>query len=213
MDNDKKFNKHFLIFTIGQAFLLLGDFTVGSSFKVLPSWLSLFSIFIVVGYILFYIAFITFYKVNRNYLRSFVAFIVFLLVTIFADACSQSKSDFYLAWSRGLSTSAKFLLCVMYVYFFFGTRDYFHDLGHTKGKKACVIGAIVLTVLFIAERALTFVASLSAIKVHYIPFSICRFGSWGLIFAIDIYLFVIFLVAYIRLKKKPKEELKDEETA
>lgn len=213
MNDNQKFRIRFCLFTIGQLFLVLGTFTIGARFKVVPSWLSLFFIFSAIGFVLIYIAFITLYKVNRNYLRSFIAFIIYLIITIFADACSQSKSDFYLIWSRGLGVSADFLLCIMYVYLFLGTRDYFHERNYIEGRNNSKLGAIILIILFAIERTMAFIASLNATKLNYILYSICRFGSWGFQFIINIFIFVVLLIAYIHLRKQSKEELTNEEKA
>ena len=207
-----KFQKRFLLFTIGQLLLILGTFTIASNFKVLPSWLSLFVVFTLFGLILMYIAFITFYKINRNFLRAFIAFIIYLIITVFADACAKSKEDFYLIWSRGLEISANFVLCASYVYFFFGTHDFFHETNQTIGKKKTYACAISVIVMFVIQQIMSFIASLSVTKQNLVFYSICRFGSWGLSIIIDIFIFIALLTAYIIMKKKNKEESNNEET-
>lgn len=210
--NSNKFQKRFLLFTIGQFLLVLGTFTIASNFKVLPSWLSLFIVFSLIGLILIYVSYITIYKINRNFLRAFIAYIIYLIITIFYDACAKSKDDFYLIWSRGLEISANFVLCTSYVYFFLGTHDFFHETNQAIGKKRTYACAITIVVMFAIQQIMSFIASLSVTKQNLVFYSICRFGSWGLSFVIDIFIFVALLTAYIIMKKKNKEELNNEET-
>lgn len=208
----KKFEKRFLIIVFAQLFLLIGTLTIGANFKALPSWFALFIIGTIIGLVLFTIGMTYFYKVNRNYLRALIALVILILLTLFIDITSRSRDDFYLAWSRGITISADFITCVLYVYFLLGTSDYFKDTHSIKGTKKSKIGAIVLVILFIVERLLSFIASLNVAKQNLVLFSICRFGAWGLQFAIYTYVFVILLLVYIYMKKKDKEVIIDEKT-
>ena len=212
MEN-KKFEKRFLLFVIGQFFILIGTLNIGANFKVLPSWFDNFLFAIIIGIVLFHFSLVRLYKINRNFLRSYIALIVYTILVLLVDVCSRSKDDFYLAWSRGLETSVDFIACVLYVYFFLGTSDYFKDDSLDKGKKQSKTTAIVLIVLFIIERTLAFIASLNITKQNLVLFSICRFGSWGMQFVIHIYVFVILLTIFVFVKKRKKEALTDEETA
>ena len=208
-----KFQKRFLLFIIAHFLLTLGSLNILANFKVLPSWFSLFFFFSFIGNIIAFVAYITIYKANRNFLRAFIAFIIFLILSIFFDACSKSKDDFYLTWSRGLEISASFVLCASYVYFFFGIHDYFHSTDEAEGKKKTWAAAIVTIALFAIQQIMAFISSLSITKQHVVFYSVCRFGSWGLSIATYVFILVGLITAFILIKKRPKEELTNEKNA
>lgn len=211
MNSEKKFQKSFLLFTIGQFCMVLGAVTIGSNFKVLPSWLIFFGIFTFIGIILMLIAFKTFYKVNRNYFRALIALVAYILLVIFTDACSKSKDDMYLTLSRGLEISSAFVSCIFYVYSFLGTRDYFNETNIAKGKKRAMTGAIILVVLFVTQQVLAFLSSFDFAKQSVVAFSIFRFGSWGLQLFTYVFIFAVLLGAYIIYMKKKKGEVTSDE--
>ena len=210
MESKDKFLRRFLLFIIGQLLLIIGSLSMGSQFKVVPQWLSLFAIFSFVGFILMFIAYLYLYKVNKNYLRSFIAFIIFVLLVILVDGFSHSKSDFYLVWSRGLEVSEQLMMCVVYTYFLLGTRDYLIDKGLKEHKGKTMVQIIVFISLFVIREIMEFISTLKVTKVHYVLYSICRYGSWGMQFVIDVFVFVVLLLFYINMRKAPKEEVIDE---
>ena len=201
MENSK-FKKAFILFIIGQFFLLVGTLNIGANFKVLPSWFALFILASFIGFVLFYLACIKLYKINKNYLRTLISLVIYTVICILADACARSKDDFYLTWSNGLTVSASFILCVFYVCFFLGTSDYFKGENAKQGNKKSKIAAIMLVILFVTERVLAFISSFNAVKLNLVFYSVCRFGSWGLQFVINAYIFAILIVIFVHMNKK-----------
>ena len=143
MNNDiKKFQKAYLLFALAQFFIILSLFSYGGNIKALSELFFLFDLFSIVGSILMIIAATRLVFINRNCFYFFVSTMFYFFISLLATFGNESTEDLTVAIARGLNTSSTLLICMVYVYFFLGTRDYFKENGLTGNIKSSKLGYI-----------------------------------------------------------------------
>ena len=207
-DRQKKFQSAFVLFFIGQIFLIVGAFSIGSKFKFLPAWIEYLAFFVMLGYIFLIISVLRIYRYNQNFKNSAIAMGFTSALTIIGDIASKSTEDFYIYWAKGFNWSSSITLCIFYVYFFLGCYDYFTAEDQSEAMKHSRTGFIVFPILFITQSLLEAGPDFPIIKYNLIANRVCVYSSWIMSFVI--YFFVIALLANIviymhKLKKKEGE--------
>lgn len=210
MDNKiKKFQKAFIIFTIAQIFIILGLLEYGSQIKAISNWMELFIFAELIGCILMVISATMLVSYNKNYFYLFVTAIIEPFLIIISVIAGESVEDFTVAWGKGLTITTDVLLCLVYVYFFLGTRDYFSETDLAKNVNRSKVGFLVIVISTIAINLLNFVRTFSFVKTNYIVASILRYGTLALKFGMYTFIFVILLLIVINMQKKRKEKQLD----
>lgn len=206
MDNKiKRFQKAYILFTIAQLFIILGLFSYGTQIKALSDWLYIFTIIELVGHVLIIIASTMLFRYNNNYFLFFITSIVSLFINIIAIVGLESTEDLTVAWARGLAISGDILLCLIYVYFFMGTRDYFVENGLTGNVKRSKMGYIFIIVSTIVRNIISFVRTFSIVKTNYIASAVLRYGSLLIEFITYTFIFVVLMIMIVHMQKKRKE--------
>ena len=207
----KKFKISFTLFWIGQICFLLSLFTFEGRFKFLPSWLILLTIFGYIGFVVMFIGIAISCGINKEFYYSLVTCLIFAGVSVLQSVCYTSTDDFYINWAKGLEWSNQALKCLFYFYFFYGCYKYFVSLGHTEIGKKSKIAAIIFVSLFLLERLSVFLMFFNDIKANIVANRILTFGQMIINFVIYVYLVVISTIIFIRLNKRRKEALNNEE--
>lgn len=199
----KKFDKAFLLFAIGQLFMVIGLLDYASSIKVLADWLFLFSILEIVGVVLMIISSTMLYEYNKKYFYFFITSIICLFINLLSAFGDESTEDFTIAVAKGLGISGDILLCASYVYFFLGTKEYFIDEKLDKNASRSKLSCLVIVILMIAINVMNFMKTVSFVQTNLIAMSIFKYGSVALKFGMYAYIFVILLI--MKSDKKRKE--------
>lgn len=206
MNNDiKKFQKAYLLFALAQFFIILSLFSYGGQIKALSEFFFLFEIFAIVGAALMIIAASRLVFINRNCFYFFVTTMFYFFIGLLATVASESTEDFTVAISNGLKVSSTLLLCVAYVYFFLGTRDYFKEqglLGNVKNSKFGYIAVIGGTALLMI---IDFVKSWNIIKTNYVLISVLRYSGLLIELAMYVFVLVILIMMLVYMKKRIEE--------
>ena len=206
MDNKtKRFDKAFLLFLIGQVFMMLGLIDYASSIKVLSDWLFIFSLLEIVGVILMIVASTMLYEFNKNYFYFFITSVICLFVNLLATFGEESTEDLTIAVARGLGITGDILLCVSYVYFFLGTRDYFLENELDKNAKRCKYSCFVVVILTIVINLMSFIRTVPVVQTNVIAASIFKYGCVAIKLGLYVYIFVILLLMKKTTDKKRKE--------
>ena len=212
MDNNKtKFSGAFLIFTISQFFMLLGLLDYGTSIKALSDWLIIFTLLQFVGFILIIVSSIKIYGFNKNYFYFFITSIICLFVFILSSVGAESTEDFTIAWARGLEVSSDILLCVVYAYFFLGSKEYFIEHSVSKNIKRSKIGFIVVIVLTIIINLLVFIGSFSGIRTNYVVAAIFKYSALLMEFIMYTFMVIVLILMMVEMKKEKGVEKAHEE--
>ena len=211
MDNKvNRFRNTFILFIIGQFFLILGLLSYGSHIKALASWLELFAFFDFLGIIFIIIVASRLYSYNKHYFHFLISSIIYLFIGILGTICLESTSDLTVAWGRGLNVSAGLLLCLVYVYFFLGTRDYFKENNLYDNVKKSRIGCIIVIAFTIISNIMSFIRTFDTVKTNYIASAILKYGS--MFFKLVIYIFIlVVLISMIVYMHKHKKEVEPNE--
>lgn len=201
--NIKKYQQAFLLFTIAQFFMMLGLFSYASTIKALSEWIFLFAIFQFVAFVLMIIASTKLRDFNKNYFYAFLSAVICLFITLLASVSKESTEDFTVAWGRGLSVSSDILLCIVYAYFFLGSKDHFIETGLERNVKRSRFGFIFVISMTILINLMAFIGSFNSVKTNFIATMIFRYG--GLLMKFLMYLFM-FIVLVLMMKDSKKEE-------
>ena len=204
------YQRSFLIFTIAQFFMMVGLLDYGTSIKALSDWLMLFTILQLVGFILMVVASIKLYNVNRNYFHFFLTTVICFFVAILSNVGSESTEDFTIAWARGLTISADILLCLIYAYFFLGTKDYSHEHEISRNVKRSKIGFIAVIAFTIVINLTVFIGSFNGIRTNYVAATIFKYSALAMKFSMYTFMFVILVLMMNEMKKRRKKETLDE---
>ena len=205
------FRRAFLIFTIAQFFMIVGLLDYGTSIKALSDWLAIFTVCEIIGFILMIASSIKLYSFNKNYFYFFITAVICLFISILAVVAKESTEDFTIAWSRGLSVSADILLCMIYAYFFLGSKEYSLDHGLSKNAKRSKTGFVFVIVMTIVINLVVFVGSFNAIRTNYVAAAVFKYSSVLLKFAMYTFMFVILILMMIDIKKVKEGEDSNEE--
>ena len=205
------FKNSFKLFWLSQIFLFLALLYFDGRFKFLPDWLSLLSVFKVVGFVMMTIALYRTKDINREFFLSLITLIIFAATNILKSVCSTSTDEFYINWAKGLDWSIQILKCITYIYFFWGCYKYFVSLGHQGIGKKSRIGAIIFVSLFILERLTVFLMFFNGIRANIMANRVFTFGQIVINVVIYIYLVVITTIIQVNLRKKRKEAITNEE--
>lgn len=206
MNNDiKKFQKAYLLFALAQFFIILSLFSYGGNIKALSELFFLFDLFAIVGSILMIMAATRLVFINRNCFYFFVSTMFYFFISLLATFGSESTEDLTVAIARGLRTSSTLLICMVYVYFFLGTRDYFKENGLTGNIKSSKLGYIWVITCTALLMIIGIIKPWNSVKTNYVLTSILRYGSLLLELALYVFVLVILIMMLIYMKKKNKE--------
>ena len=212
MNNNKQvYRRAFLLFTIAQFFMAIGLLDYGTSIKALSDWLIIFTFCQFVGFLLMVAASIKLYSFNKNYFYFFITTIVCLFVAIISEVGTESTEDFTIALARGLTISSDILLCIIYAYFFLGSKEYFLDSQLTRNTKRSRVGFVFVIVMTIVINLTVFVGSFNSIRTNYIAAAIFKYSAVLMRFIMYIFMFVILVLMMNDMKKEKKEEDSNEE--
>ncbi len=206
MNNDiKKFEKAYSLFALAQFFIILSLFSYGGQIKALSEFFFLFEIFAIVGAALMIIAATRLVFINRNCFYFFVTTMFYFFIGLLATFGSESTEDLTVAISRGLKTSEALLLCVAYVYFFLGTRDYFKERGLVGNAKNSKFGYIVVIACTAILMIIGFITPFNAVKTNYVLITILRYSSLLIELGMYVFVLVILIMMLLYMKKRRKE--------
>ena len=204
-DTLKKYHQAFLLFTIAQFLMMLGLFDYASSIKALSEWMFLFTFFQLIAYILMIIAATKLHTFNKNYFYCFITAVICMFITMMATIANESTEDFTVAWSRGLSISSDILICIVYAYFFLGSKDHFLESNLERNVKRSNLGFIFVIVMTIIINLMAFIGSFSFVKTNYLVAAIFKYGSVALKLAMYTFMFIILVLMIVLMKKNKKE--------
>ena len=202
---DKNYHRAFLIFVVAQFFMVIGLLDYGTSIKALSDWLIIFTVCQLVGFILMVVASIKLYSFNKNYFYFFITSIICVFVAILGNVSKESTEDLTIAWSRGLLISADILLCIIYAYFFLGSKEYFLENGLERNAKRSKTGFVFVIAMTIAINLTVFVGSFNGIRTNYIAAAVFKYSSILMKFIMYTFMFVILVLMMIDMKKFKKE--------
>lgn len=208
----KKFKATFIIFWIGQLFLLISMFTFDGRFKFLPNILILLTIFNPIGYVLSLISLIKLKGINHHFYLSLVTFGIFVAVGILKSVCQTSTDEFFINWSKGLDWSIAILKCIMYVYFFLGCYHYFNDNGLVKIGKRTQAAVIVIVSLVFLERLSVFLLYFNPIRANIMMNRVLTFGQIIINLVVYCFIFGMLTNLLVNINRKRKELQNNEET-
>lgn len=201
----KKFQNAYLLFALAQFFIILSLFSYAGTIKALSELFFLFDIFSAVGSVLLIIAATRLVFINRNCFYFFVTTMFYFFIGLLATFGNESTVDSTVAIARGLKTSETLLLCMIYVYFFLGTRDYFKEhnlIGNVKHSNIAYIVVIVGTIILMV---IDFISPWNSVKTNYVLSSILRYSSLALYLTIYVFVLVLLILMLIYMKKRRKE--------
>ena len=206
-----KFKRAFLIFTISQFFMLVGLLDFATPIKALSDWLILFTLLQFVGFILIIVSSIKIYGFNKNYFYFFITSIICLFISILSSVGAESTENFTIAWARGLAVSSDILLCIVYAYFFLGSKDYFVEHSVSKNIKRSKIGFIVVIVLTIIINLLVFIGSFRGIRTNYVAAAIFKYSALLMKFIMYTFMVIVLILMMNEMKKEKGVEKAHEE--
>ena len=129
----------------------------------------------------------------------------YFFISLLATFGSESTEDLTVAIARGLNTSSTLLMCMVYVYFFLGTRDYFKENGLTGNIKSSKLGYIWVISCTALLMIIGIIKPWNSVKTNYVLTSILRYGSLLLELALYVFVLVILIMMLIYMKKRSKE--------
>ena len=204
--NLKKYHQAFLLFTIAQLFMTLGLLDYAGTIKALSDWMFLFSIFQFVAFILMIIASTKLRDFNKNYFYVFLSAVICLFIALLASVSKESTEDFTVAWGRGLSVSSDILLCIVYAYFFLGSKDHFIETGLERNAKRSKFGFIFVISMTILINLMAFIGSFNIVKTNFIAAMIFRYGGLLMKFLMYLFMFIVLVLMMSTMKKDSKKE-------
>ena len=204
--NLKKYHQAFLLFTIAQLFMTLGLLDYAGTIKALSDWMFLFSIFQFVAFILMIIASTKLRDFNKNYFYAFLSAVICLFIALLASVSKESTEDFTVAWGRGLSVSSDILLCIVYAYFFLGSKDHFIETGLERNVKRSKLGFIFVISMTILINLMAFIGSFNFVKTNFIAVMIFRYGGLLAKFLMYLFMFIVLVLMMSTMKKDSKKE-------
>lgn len=208
----KKYNTGVILFTVGQFFTILGIFSVGSYFKALSEWLILFTIASFVGAILMAISSLLLFKYNRHYFLFFLTTLFYLFCTILQSVADESTVDMTVAWSRGLAVSEELLLCLIYMYFFLGARDYIKENGLATKRKSIhiltMVGFIFVIFSTITVNVMDFIRTFNAVKTNYVATLVLKYGALLIRLVTSVFILVVLIntIVVVNVKHSIKQK-------
>ena len=202
----KKFQTSFLLFFIGQILIVLSNLQYGSFINGIPQLIVVFGVFKYVGFIFYFLALFFARKFNKSYFYSFIAFGLYLAVMYVASVASYSTnpSDKYVA--RGLNWSVSIFECIFYVYFFNGAKLFLDKHGYTKGTDKVKILLIALVIIFAVMVAFKYLSTNRLVRSNRFANRFFLYGSWAMIFLFNLYIFILMILAFIRVRKFKKSQ-------
>ena len=205
VDKTKKeqrtFHVAFIIFLIGQIFLIVSTLSYAANINGVPRIFAMFDIFIVVTNVLHWIALFILKKVNNSFKLSFYSVSIFLVLLMVHTIAMSSSESLYVAIGRGLYWSRDIVQCIFYLYFFHGCILFFEKHNLTGGKKVAIVSLFVLLALFIASSVLTYLITVRSIQRNFVLYRVMLYSGWGTKFLIYAYTFVVVIVLGQYLKK------------
>lgn len=207
----KKLQKGFILFTIGQFLVLIGSFSYLGTLKVIPQWVENLSLFSLVGVILFIFALSKIYFFNKHFLHSYITSFIVLVIAVLQTVAADSKTEAFVAWSRGLLVSSDILLCITYVYFFMGVYLFFVEEKILSGVRNAKITYTFIITAFILKNIFSFVKSFNEIKVQPIAYMVFNYGTILIQLVFDVVLLVslITIMVYVQKHYQKGEKLPD----
>ena len=208
---NKEYHRAFLIFVIAQFFMVIGLLDYGTSIKALSDWLFIFTVCQLIGFVLMFVSSIKLYSFNKNYFYFFITSLICIFIALLGNVSEESTEDFTIAWSRGLLISADILLCIIYAYFFLGSKEYFLENGLERNAKRSRFGFIFVIIMTIIINLTAFIGSFNGIRTNYIAAAIFKYSSILMKFIMYTFMFVILILMMVDMKKIKKEEVINEE--
>lgn len=206
MNNDiKKFKNAYFLFALAQAFIILSLFSYGGQIKALSELFFLFEWFAVAGGALMIVAATKLVFINRNCFYFFVSTMFYFFINFLAIIASESTEDLTVALGKGLDISGQLLLCVTYVYFFLGTRDYFKENGLEGNIKNSKFGYIIVIACTAVLMIIDFISPWNAVKTNYVLITILKYGSLVIELFMYTFVLVILIMMLVYMHKRSKE--------
>ena len=206
----KSFRAAFIIFLIGQIFLIVSTLTYAANINGVPRFFRFFDLFVVVTNVLDWVALFLLRKVNKSFRYSFYSVSIFLVLLIVYSIAMSSSESMYVAIGRGLSWSKDIVQAVFYIYFFHGCYLFFEKQGFNTGKKVAYISIFIFLGLFITSCVLTYLITVRPVQRNFVLYRIFLYSGWGFKFLIYAFTFVIVLRAGTYLQSKYKAKKKKE---
>ena len=208
----RSFRAAFIIFLIGQIFLIVSTLTYASNINGVPRFFAVFDLFVVVTNVLDWVALFLLKKVNRSFRYSFYSVSIFLVLLFVYMVAMSSSDSIYVAIGRGLYWSRDIVQCIFYLYFFHGCYLFFEKQKFNTGKKVAFVSIFIFLGLFIASCVLTYLITVRPVQKNFVLYRILLYSGWGAKFLIYAFTFVIVLRAgiYINRKINPKTKKKKE---
>ena len=207
MEKDKisVFQKTFLLFIIGQVCFVLATISMAESLKILPRWLSGFSIFEVIGCVVFFIALLRTRFINQSLKLSFYTFCTFLIALIFCQVCKTSNDDFFLVLGKGLVWSVDMLFCITYLYFFHGCDRLFLEAKQIHEVKHLKASFIAYAVLYVTYIVFNYLSTASFVVSNMFLNRFFLYGSIAIMVGLRVFTLVALIILAVKMNKKQKK--------
>lgn len=196
----KKFQVSFLLFLIGEIFLVVSQASHLTSINGVPQALVLLQLLSTVGYVFYFIAIFRIREINKAFMRSLIALAVLLVLFYVRDLSSNSIQPVDRYIGKGLGWSASFVECTFYLYFFYGTHLIFNKYGYSKGAKNLRISLAVFAGLFLVTRVFEYLSTARFIRINRFTNRFFLYGYWSLIFLVYLFILTIIVLTWIYLK-------------
>lgn len=209
-DEQKKelstFRKLIKLFVAGAICMSISTLSFATAINGVPNWLSLFAIFLVVAYILFFIGLMFVRKLNKYFFLSLISLCLHCLLMFIVDLCKSNTNELYIALGKGLEWSADIMFALMMLLFFSGTFAVFDKYHFITGKKRSLIAAIVFIVLYLLMDVCDYFTGTKMVMSNILARRIFLYSNWGFTFLVYAFTLVMIISAQHYLKVKYKKE-------
>ena len=210
-DEIKLFKNAFMVFYIGQIFLIISTLSYLTSINGIPRFFNYFAYFSYVTYLMYFITLYIMRFSNKSFRLSYYSIGVFIVIYIIQAIASTSTNEVFLALSKGLEISLDIMLALFYLFFFRGTYLLYDKFGLEAGKRKAKIAFFVFLGIYILGQICEFLLGTRLLMSSMLAKRIFLYASWGLRFALYTFALVIAISGRRYLVKSVKErEVKED---
>lgn len=206
----KRFSISFLLMIIGQSFTVLSTVGFVSAFKFLPRWMEYFTVFIILGYIVFFFAALIVRNVNKYFRYSLYLIVTVGICLLIYYICLSSTNPIFLSWAKALEWIDDILIFVFYLYFVYSVYVFCKKYEYRVGIKHAKAAIVTFVVLYTLNTFATFLSSADFIKHNIVANRVFLYGGWVVNIAMYVYILVVFIRLALRLKHRISEENRKE---
>lgn len=197
----KIFRGSFITFFVGEVFLIVSTLSRATIINGVPRIFAIFSMFTTVAYILYTVAAFVSRNLNVNAKKALLSVAIFDVVAFIYQICLTSTDAYYNNLARGLYWSENILLCVFYVFYFFGVRDFFRKYSFDKASKRSFLSIIIFVVFFLGEVVFEYLSTTKLVLSNAFANRFFLYGTWAFEFLLYVSIFAVSIVAMAYINK------------